>query len=182
MQFDWWTFALQVINFLILAWLLQRFLYKPVRAIIAERRALVDAKLEEAEKSKKDAEDEKKRLQEANAQFASEREKHLADLHKELTEEKEKVLGDARLKAQEIVEQGRAQIENERAEALKELKAQILLRIWPPRSSPTDRASLSRSLSNSGSMFRDSPMKNCANCISVWRKKTPSYVSRRRRP
>ena len=32
MQFDWWTFALQVVNFLILVWLLQHFLYGPVQS------------------------------------------------------------------------------------------------------------------------------------------------------
>lgn len=125
MQFDLWTFALQVINFLILAWLLQRFLYKPVRKIIEERRALVDAKLAEAEKSKKAAEEEKARLEAANAEFAAEREKRLAELHKELAADKEKALADARIKARELIDQGRLQLENERAEALKALRTQV---------------------------------------------------------
>ena len=30
MNFSWWTFALQAVNFLILVWLLRRFLFKPV--------------------------------------------------------------------------------------------------------------------------------------------------------
>jgi F-type H+-transporting ATPase subunit b len=39
MTIDWWTLALQAVNFLILAWLLQRFLYRPVLAAIDRRRA-----------------------------------------------------------------------------------------------------------------------------------------------
>ena len=49
MSFDWWTFGLQVINFLVLVWLLQRFLYKPVRRIIEQRRELAGKALSEAE-------------------------------------------------------------------------------------------------------------------------------------
>ena len=40
MQIDWWTLALQTINFLVLVWLLTHFLYRPVRQVIAERKAL----------------------------------------------------------------------------------------------------------------------------------------------
>ena len=30
MQIDWLTVAAQIVNFLVLVWLLQRFLYKPI--------------------------------------------------------------------------------------------------------------------------------------------------------
>lgn len=125
MQFSWWTFALQVINFLILVWLLQRFLYRPVRKVLDQRRALVDSRLEEAEKSKQAAEEEKKRLENDRAQFEAEREKRLADLHKELAAEKDKILAEARAEADKIVDQGRQRIESEREEAFEKLKADI---------------------------------------------------------
>ena len=32
MQLDWWTIGLQTVNFTVLIWLLNRFLYKPVLA------------------------------------------------------------------------------------------------------------------------------------------------------
>ena len=41
MRFDWWTLALQTINFVVLVWLLTRFLYKPVLGMIDARRAEV---------------------------------------------------------------------------------------------------------------------------------------------
>lgn len=37
MKINWFTVIAQVINFLILVWLLRRFLYKPVLNAIAER-------------------------------------------------------------------------------------------------------------------------------------------------
>ena len=39
MRFDWWTLALQTVNFAVLVWLLHRFLYKPVLRAIDARRA-----------------------------------------------------------------------------------------------------------------------------------------------
>jgi F-type H+-transporting ATPase subunit b len=42
MQFDWSTLALQTANFVVLVWLLHRFLYKPVLRMIEARRTEVE--------------------------------------------------------------------------------------------------------------------------------------------
>ena len=39
MRIDWWTLALQTFNVLVLVLILGRFLFRPVVAIIEERRA-----------------------------------------------------------------------------------------------------------------------------------------------
>ena len=49
MEIDWFTVIAQVINFLILVWLLKRFLYKPVLNAIAEREKKIAAQLSDAE-------------------------------------------------------------------------------------------------------------------------------------
>lgn len=49
MEFDWTTFVLEIINFLVLVWILQRFLYKPVTAAIAARKAAIDKTLSDAQ-------------------------------------------------------------------------------------------------------------------------------------
>lgn len=51
MQFDWWTLALQTINFAILVWLLHRFLYKPVLRMIDARRAEVEKQYADASRA-----------------------------------------------------------------------------------------------------------------------------------
>ncbi len=48
MHIDLWTLALQTINVLVLVWLLAHFLFRPVAAIIAERRAAADKLLADA--------------------------------------------------------------------------------------------------------------------------------------
>jgi F-type H+-transporting ATPase subunit b len=48
MELDWTTFALEIINFLALVWILKRFLYRPVLAILAQRRAGIERLLSAA--------------------------------------------------------------------------------------------------------------------------------------
>src|SRR5271165_5845351 len=50
MNFDLTTFILEIINFLVLLWLLQRFLYKPVLKVINERQATIEKKVGDAQK------------------------------------------------------------------------------------------------------------------------------------
>ncbi|MFY9876825.1 MAG: ATPase, partial [Rhodomicrobium sp.] len=49
MHLDWWTIALQTINFAILVWLLNRFLYKPVLRVIDARKAEVHRQYDDAQ-------------------------------------------------------------------------------------------------------------------------------------
>ncbi|MFZ2101643.1 MAG: hypothetical protein WAU86_13860 [Oricola sp.] len=66
MQFDWWTLALQTVNFAVLVWLLHRFLYKPVLR-------MVDARRTEVEKQYGDAHTAEAKAKAALAQIEAER-------------------------------------------------------------------------------------------------------------
>lgn len=48
MELNWSTFVLEIINFLVLVWILKRFLYKPVLDVIAARRKAIEDQLAEA--------------------------------------------------------------------------------------------------------------------------------------
>src|SRR5271165_2811433 len=52
MRIDWWTLGLQTVNVLILVAILARFLFRPVNAIMAERRAAAAKMLGDAEAEK----------------------------------------------------------------------------------------------------------------------------------
>lgn len=49
MELNWSTFVLEIANFLVLVWILQRFLYRPVLAVIERRRTAIAKTLSEAE-------------------------------------------------------------------------------------------------------------------------------------
>ncbi|MCB0572893.1 MAG: F0F1 ATP synthase subunit delta [Phaeodactylibacter sp.] len=56
MLIDWFTFVAQVINFLILVWLLKRFLYHPILNAIAQREERIAAQAREAAERSAEAE------------------------------------------------------------------------------------------------------------------------------
>ncbi len=56
MLIDWFTTGAQIINFLILVWLLKRFLYKPILEAMDAREKQIDANLREAAEKKIEAE------------------------------------------------------------------------------------------------------------------------------
>lgn len=114
MEFDWSTFILEMLNFLVLLWLLQRLLYRPVLGVIAKRRAAIDARLAEAQRIQQEADrlraeyDGRLKAWETEQQSAreklqqglqEERTRLLAALHAELDHERQKrhVIEDQRL-------------------------------------------------------------------------------------
>lgn len=48
MDLNWTTFFLEIINFLVLVWILKRFLYKPVLEAISQRKVVIDRTLADA--------------------------------------------------------------------------------------------------------------------------------------
>ena len=55
MELNWSTFVLEIVNFLILVWILKRFFYQPVLGVIARRRAGIEKTLNDARKLQDDA-------------------------------------------------------------------------------------------------------------------------------
>ncbi len=50
MEFSWSTFLLEILNFLVLVWILKHFLFKPVMAVISQRQANIDTQLAESQR------------------------------------------------------------------------------------------------------------------------------------
>jgi F-type H+-transporting ATPase subunit b len=124
MQIDGWTLALQAVNFLVLVWLLQRFLYKPVRAILAQRKEAAAKAFAEAERHQQEADAAKQRFEAAQAALAQERQDMLRDLHREQEAERDKLLQSTRDDAERTLVAARKQIDEERDAALAELRKQ----------------------------------------------------------
>jgi F-type H+-transporting ATPase subunit b len=55
MEIDWWTFAAQIINLIILLFLLRRFLYIPVLKAVSARQKLIADELKKAESARQEA-------------------------------------------------------------------------------------------------------------------------------
>jgi F-type H+-transporting ATPase subunit b len=125
MQISWWTLAIQCVNFLVLVWLLQRFLYKPVQNVIAERRRRNHELVAEADKKRSEAEDEKRHYGEALARIEQERKKVLAEAHASIEAERKKILEDAHRDGAALIQDSKKSVKEFQGEALEALKAQV---------------------------------------------------------
>lgn len=122
MDIDWWTLALQAVNFLVLVWLLQRFLYKPVMRIVERRRQATDKALAEAEEARRKAEAEAAGYREKTAALSGEREKMLHEARTEIEQDRQRMVEHARKEAEQVIEAARQALARERAEALDALR------------------------------------------------------------
>ncbi|MFC6671935.1 F0F1 ATP synthase subunit delta [Marinobacterium aestuariivivens] len=82
------TFLLEIINFLVLIWLLQRFFYQPLRAVIARRREGIDRQLDEARERQRQAEQLRSSFESRLSHWEQERQQAREKLQTELNREK----------------------------------------------------------------------------------------------
>ncbi len=83
MLIDWFTVIAQTLNFLILVWLLKRFLYRPILNAIAAREQRIAAELADAAEKKAEAQTEREEFKRKNDEFNRQR----AALFNRITEE-----------------------------------------------------------------------------------------------
>ena len=126
MNFSWWTFALQVANFLILVWLLKRFLFKPVSAIVARRKEEIARGMAEASAEKQKALNLQRDLQAQRAGIEAERQKAFDEQRLQLAAECKRMIDEARAEAEKIRNQAAAQLGEERTAATQELFSRTL--------------------------------------------------------
>ena len=92
MELSWTTFVLELINFLVLVWVLKRLFYAPVKRAIAARRVAVEKTLRDAESSKREAHELQSRYEGRLREWELEKERQKEEFRKELSEERAKQL------------------------------------------------------------------------------------------
>lgn len=88
MEFDWTTFALEIINFVVLVWILQRFLYRPVTNAIAERKAGIEKTMADANAVQAAAQSLKQQYENRTADWRQEQTRARAQLVEEMDAER----------------------------------------------------------------------------------------------
>jgi len=96
MLIDWFTVGAQALNFLILVWLMRRFLYKPILHAIDEREKRIATELANADAKKAEAQKEHEEFQYKNAEFDQQRAALLSKATDEAQAERQRLLDEAR--------------------------------------------------------------------------------------
>lgn len=95
MLIDWFTIAAQALNFIILVWLLKRFLYKPILNAIAEREKKIAAELADADKKQAEARKEREEFKRKNEEFDAQRAALLTRATEEANAQRQRLLAEA---------------------------------------------------------------------------------------
>ncbi len=108
MSIDWFTFAAQLLNFILLVWLLKRFLYKPILDAIAARENRISAELANATAVETEAKRQRDQFQRSNEELEQQRAALLAEARQKAQAEYERLVAEAR-KTSEAVGRKRMQ-------------------------------------------------------------------------
>ncbi|MEX0431495.1 F0F1 ATP synthase subunit delta [Spiribacter insolitus] len=96
MDIDWVTVAAQVVNFLILVFLLKRFLYNPVIQVMDRREQRISDRLERARSREEEAESLAEDYEQAQQALAAERDRQLEAARQEAETTRQRLIDEAR--------------------------------------------------------------------------------------
>lgn len=144
MLIDWFTVGAQALNFIILVWLLKRFLYKPILNAIDARETRIAAELADADAKKADAEKMRDEFDHKNQAFDQQRAALLQKATEDAGTERQRLLDEARKAADDLAVKRRDALHDDAvnlSQALRDLTRQEVFAI--ARKALTDLAATS---------------------------------------
>jgi F-type H+-transporting ATPase subunit b len=122
MLIDWVTVSAQIVNFLILVFLLKRFLYGPIIRAMDKREEKIAARLQDAEEKRAEAEKEAQEHRRKSKELDDEREDVLEKARQQAAALEKDLTREARKEVDELRSRWRAALQEEKDAFLKELK------------------------------------------------------------
>lgn len=113
MLIDWFTVGAQVLNFLILVWLMKRFLYQPILHAIDAREQRIAKELADADARKAEAQKERDEFQQKNEEFDRQRAQRLIQANDEVKAERKRLLDEARRACEDLRAKRQTALERE---------------------------------------------------------------------
>jgi len=121
MLIDWFTVGAQAINFLVLVWLLRRFLYKPILKAIDAREKRIADQLADAAVKRTEAEQERDALHDRNQAFDEQRAALLGKAMAEVAAERARLLDQARKAGEALSAKQASTVQGDRARLSQEI-------------------------------------------------------------
>ena len=120
-----WTFVAQICNLFLQAYLIKRFLFKPVNEMLEKRRQKADAEIRDAEAAKTEANAIREEYEQSMKEARDKASDILSTAQKTARLQSESILKEANVQAAAIREKAVSDIEQERQKAVNELKSEI---------------------------------------------------------
>lgn len=125
MDIDWFTFVAQVINFLILVWLLWWLLYGPIVNAMQQREQGIASRLEAADAARIQAEQEKESYLQKSSEFDDRRRELFDAATQEAEAQRQHLLQQARQEVDKRAQQWSETFERDQQERLSETRRQV---------------------------------------------------------
>lgn len=125
MLIDWFTVLAQIVNFLILVFLLHRFLYNPILNAMAQREQRIADDLETAERKRREAREEIESYRQKKAELDDQRQELLRQAEEDAKEKRHDLLQKARTETEELRTRWQQAIEQEKAAFLADLRQRV---------------------------------------------------------
>ena len=122
---DGWTFLAQICNLMIQLVIFKKFLLKPIKQVIADRKAKADSEIADAQKLRTEAEAMKAEYEQNLQNARTEANQIVATAQKPATARSEEIVGEARAQAAALKQKAEADIAQERKKAVNEVKDEI---------------------------------------------------------
>ncbi|MCF8062914.1 MAG: hypothetical protein K9M82_10395 [Deltaproteobacteria bacterium] len=122
MLIDWFTVAAQIVNFLILVFLLKHFLYDRILHAMDKREERIQNRLDEARSKEKEAEQETESLRRERAELEKQRDDILAEARDEAGKEKKRLVREAREQVQSMRRSWQESLDREKSAFTRELR------------------------------------------------------------
>ena len=122
---DGWTFLAQICNLMIQLVIFKKFLLKPIKQVIADRKAKADSQIADAQKLRTEAEAMKAEYEQNLQNARTEANQIVATAQKTATARSEEIVGEARAQAAALKQKAEADIAQERKKAVNEVKDEI---------------------------------------------------------
>lgn len=123
MHIDLWTLGLQAINVLVLIWLLSRFLFRPVAAMVVQRRQAAAALLADAEAARARAQAETDSMAKQRAALAADARRLQAEAHQAAEADHAAQLARVQAEIAQARQDGEAALARDRARQQRDLQA-----------------------------------------------------------
>jgi F-type H+-transporting ATPase subunit b len=126
MTFNVWTFLFEIVNFVVLAYILHRLLYRPLRQAIDARRAAANRSQVEADNARAEAVALQQQLEGRLADIDRHRQESIRQAREQAEAERKKLLQETEQTVQRRQEELRQALDRERAEALADLRTEVI--------------------------------------------------------
>lgn len=120
-----WTFIAQICNLFLQVYLIKRFLFKPINNILAKRKEMADAQIQDAVKAREEAEAMKSQYEQDMIQAKNKANEIVVSAQRTASAQSEELLREASRQAAAMKNKAEADIEQEKRKAVNEIKDEI---------------------------------------------------------